>query len=358
MQSPDLSSPVLAALLAAFVLAHAAVAGPPAPCEPRDGITPVCGLAAPEDIVTLPDGRLLFGQMAAPGGLRWLDPGTLEVGELAQAPAGTDPGANWGAADCAGPPATLLAHGLDLRQREDGRWQLLVVNHGERESVEFFEVFPAGETPGVRWRGCAPAPPQVSFNDVASLADGGFLATNMASPERPLWSAFLGVLGFSTGEVHHWQQGAGFTALSATAGRFPNGILLAPDEQSFYVNMYLGNKVQHFSWPGLELLGEVAVSHPDNASWGADGSLLVASHYANLLQLMDSLEQGHAGPSLLPFGVIAVDPESLQRRELLYHAGLPMGAGTVAVQVADSLFVGSYVGDRLVRIPLQVDAGS
>jgi hypothetical protein len=33
-------------------------------------------------------------------------------------------------------------HGIDIVQREDGKYQVLVVNHGGRESVELFDLMP------------------------------------------------------------------------------------------------------------------------------------------------------------------------------------------------------------------------
>ena len=324
-------------------------------CEASGGHTPVCGFSAPEDIVVGPQGYLLIGQMAPPGGLRWLDPASLRSEALPLLPPVAD-GSPWGQADCARPPADTVIHGLDLSLRADGRWQLLAVNHGSREAIEFYELQGARADLTAVWRGCARAPQDVGFNDVAALPGGGFLATNMAPPDSTLWPALLGLVGFATGEVWHWSAEGGFTALAETRGRFPNGIVLAPGGDSFYVNMYLGNRVQHFSWPGLELLGEVSVKHPDNSSWASDGSLLVASQHANILDLAGSLGQPHDQPSFLPYSIVRIDPVAMEVSELFFHEGPPMGAGTVAVELGSDLWVGSYVGDRVVRVPLQESA--
>ncbi|MBN7798267.1 hypothetical protein [Parahaliea mediterranea] len=338
----------------------ASVAADPAPaapgCEPRDGIESICGLRAPEDIVLAPDGRhLIFGQMAAPGGLFLLDTRDRSTAPLA-APA-SDPrgGERWGDPACTAPPATLLAHGIDLRRRGDGRWQLLVVNHGGRESVEFYELLGAAQGFRAAWRGCAEAPADASLNDVAGLPGGGFLVTRMTSRESPMWELFLAVLGFDNGLVYRWGREEGFAGLPGTEGRFPNGIALAADGRSFFVNMYLGNRMRQFSLPDAEPLGEVAISKPDNVTLGADGKLLVASHFGSLLQLNDSLTQDPSLPSLLPYAIVEVDPRSLAKRQLFRHEGPPMGAGTAAVRHDGALYVGSYVGDRIVRVPLAAD---
>lgn len=349
------SGPLLALLFGLGGLSGAGLAGPgePAvPCESREGIEPVCGLSAPEDIVVAPGGAgLVFGQMHAPGGLFLLDTGDHSVSPLYTG--GERDRAEWGQPDCLLPPQTLLAHGIDLSRREDGRWQLLVVNHGGRESVESYEWLPGPGGPRVAWRGCVTAPEDASLNDVAGLPDGGFLVTRMSSIESPYWELFLATIGFANGVVYQWGAEGGFRELPATEGRFPNGIVLSPDGRSFFVNMYLGNKVVKFSFPGGERLGQVSVSKPDNASWSRGGKLLVASQFGSLPALFDSLNLPPGIPSLLPYGVVEVDPETLAKRELFWHEGEPMGAGTVAVQVGDAVYVGSYVGDRLVRVPLK-----
>ena len=48
---------------------------------------------------------------------------------------------DWGEPDCAPPAIEQFApHGIDLEVRPDGALQLLVINHGGRESVEFLRV--------------------------------------------------------------------------------------------------------------------------------------------------------------------------------------------------------------------------
>ena len=69
-------------------------------------------------------------------------------------------------------------------------------------------------------------------------------------------------------------------------------------------------------------------------------------------QLLASLEQGHEQPSLLPFDVIELDAENLASRTLISRNGPPMGAGTVALQHGHHVYIGSYVGDRIIKVPL------
>lgn len=346
-------TPFLALTLPLLLGMPLALAGS-VPCEETDGIHSICGLAAPEDLVPAPNGRdLIFGQMATPGGLFLLDTRDDSVHSLLPTGPAPAPAELWGEADCDEPTSWLGAHGLDLRQRADGRWQLLVVNHTERESVEFFELLDArADRPRAVWRGCAIAPEEGNFNDVIGLADGSLLVTHMADRRRQLWSALLAAFGRDTGFVYRWTSLSGFVPLPGTEGAFPNGILLAPDEQSFYLNIYFGDSVRRHAVDSGELLAEVAVEKPDNSSWADDGRLLVASHQANLWQLFRSLEQDHGEPSLLPFTIVAIDTETMVAQPLLQREGPPMGAGTVALQRGGDLYIGSYVGDRIIRLPM------
>ena len=55
--------------------------------------------------------------------------------------------------------------------------------------------------------------------------------------------------------------------------------------------------------------------------------------------------------SLAPFSIIAIDPETFETETLVEQQGAPMGAGTVGLQVDGDLYIGSFTGDRMGRIP-------
>src|SRR5262245_26220026 len=140
-------------------------------CDAVNGIEPVCGLQAPEDLAVIPWTRwLLVSQMASPadpqghpGSLAALHLGTGEVMQLYPRDGGDAARPGWGDPACPGPPGPGFApHGIDVQGS-----RLLVVAHGGREAVEEFELEVAGERPSVTWRGCAIAPPDASLNDVA-----------------------------------------------------------------------------------------------------------------------------------------------------------------------------------------------
>jgi len=327
----------------------------PVSCEPTDNIISICGLVAPEDIERTPDNRwLIFGYFDEPGGLFALDPDTDKVTRLfgeGQGRIALESG--WGDPACTTPPPWPQVHGLDVRERADGRWQVLVVNHADRESVEFFELAAAADGGlNATWRGCYVAPEQSNLNDVVALGDGGFLVTHMADTDIPPWRLLQGLMDIDTGHVYRWHPHDGLSVVPQSQANWPNGIALAADGKSFYLNEYFGNRMRHHQLPGGELLGESEVTQPDNVAWTEDGKLLVASHPVGLVELLASLEQANDAPSLLPFDVIEVDPATLATRVVISRNGAPMGAGTVALQHGDYIYIGSYTGDRLIKVPL------
>ncbi|MGH7343244.1 MAG: SMP-30/gluconolactonase/LRE family protein, partial [Candidatus Rokuibacteriota bacterium] len=287
------------AMVFAFAVLALACGGSPeaiTTCEDAPGMHPICGFQNPEDLAVLPGGKaLLVSQFGAMDGTK---SGSLSVFFLdteSQKPlfpaggVGATPevasGPRWGDEDCPPPSAAFSPHGIDLAARPGGGLQLLVVNHGGRESIEMFEVIPDGESASLEWRGCVLPPEEAFLNDIVALPDGGFLTTHM-QPKRAgvaaFWQVVRGLLGFDTGHVYEWQPASGFRVVGGTQAPFPNGIEVSPDGSTIYLNVYLGSEVRRIDRRTGELLAKADVPQPDNVTWGDDGRLLVASHTAGL----------------------------------------------------------------------------
>jgi len=196
------------------------------------------------------------------------------------------------------------------------------------------------------------APAQGSFNDVAATPDDGFLVSNMGDIDYQMWQLFLLQFGIDSGYVYRWLPGEGFSKVSGTDGEMPNGVIVSPDGKSFYVNMYFGNEIRKYDLASGELLLTAEVDKPDNLSWTQSGTLLLASQHASLFPLMKSIFFKTPGPSMLPFSIYEIDPATMNKTLLVRRQGPPMGAGTVAVSVNGFLYIGSYVGDRMIKLAL------
>ncbi len=346
-------------------------------CEATAGMVPDCRFVGPVDLAVIPDqqgiilsqptaaggaGQLLFyqPQAPAPDNLHVLYPGAAFV-----------PMPDWGDADCPPPEAPLEPKGMDLVQRSDGALALLVVNQGERQAVEFFGLAAPGEAqattaaaastlavaavptpPGLYWHGCVKMPAHASFGDLAGDPDGGFWATQSFPSDRPNRSYLRARLGLATGYVYRWQPTQGFTQVPGTRSRLPKGIARSADGNYLFYATYMGDEVRKLDLAAGAVVASTRVLQPNNLSWGLDGSLLVASHTA------DFLERGGCDLSLtgacgFAFEVLAIYPEDMSSALLLAHQGAPIGAVDVAVNLGDSLYLASSLGDRIVRLVLE-----
>jgi len=347
------------ALLAAGACSRARA--PITDCAPSKDAHPICGFHNPEDLALLPAAHVLVvSEMGVPDGPH---PGSLSFLALeseSRSPAYPLPGvpdapprAGWGDPACPGAPGDKLSpHGLDLARRPDGALELLVVNHGGRESVELFEVSDSPKAPALAWRGCVLAPDDALLNDVAALPDGGFVTTHFASRAHPLRSVLWGLLRGSTGAVLEWHPGAAMRAIPGTEAPAPNGIAVSPDGETLFVDEYLADELREFERRTGRLLAKLQIASPDNVNWAPGGKLLVASHNAPLNEIMacGGLEHGQCP---FHFSIVLLDPRDMKDYALYENVGPPMGGGTSALLVDDQLYVGSFAGDRVLRVALQ-----
>lgn len=330
-------------------------------CQPRGDMQPLCGWQSPEDMELLGDGKTLVvsemeqGHGEVFGRLALLHTGADHREVIAHNLSGGRP--LWGDPQCTTAPGDYLApHGMHLSRRSDGRQQLLVVNHGEREAIEFYEVAHSGGGYSLVWRGCAEAPQGIFMNDVVALPDGGFVATHMFDrPQAQVgtlsFSEIKALLGFNPGYLVRWPgPGQGFAKVDGFSGDYPNGLQIAPDGNILYVNLWAGSRVVKFDLAANQVVAEADVLHPDNSQWSASGTLLIASHDFSVGDLRLCLRDGSkACPG--QFRVVELDPQTMQARELLSHHGAPMGAATVVQAVGQHWYLGSFMGDRILKVP-------
>ena len=327
-------------------------------CAPDGDVTPLCGVQMPEDIEALPDGGgLLIGEYGdggkLPGALAWFQPDADNGFTRLVTGSTISQGASeqlWGEPDCP-LPDQLSPHGIHVSQRGDSL-QLLVVNHSSREQVLFYELQPSADAsaaPTLAWRGCVTFPDNAVLNDVVALPDGGIAATHMYDRENETLAQFKSVIGLSDGYVWRWAPGSPPWIMANTAAGMPNGIEIARDGKSIWVNNYTEGELRQYDIATEQLLATIAVPNIDNSSWMEDGRLLLASHTSPLTLLpCFGLTQGSCGA---PYELVAVDTLS-GATQVIYRAakGGPFGPATVAVEYLGKLYAGSFSGDRMARI--------
>ncbi len=338
-------------------------------CLAADGLEPDCRFFEPQDLAVLPDGSgMIISQPAQAGEddgkllfyapQRFFDSpaGQHTADSLLTLYPGTDleAGSGWGDDNCEPLAGRLVPRGIDVVVREDDALALLVVNQGDRKAIEFFELLPADaseQAPSLVWRGCVMAPARATLGDVAADPDGGFWATQAFPSDRPNWSYLRARLGMSTGYVYRWAPSYGFSKVDGTQSRLPKGIAYCSETGYLYYASYMGDEVRKFDTDRGAVIDRTRVVQPNNLSWGLEGSLLVAGHTAGFV------EQGGCDPRTtgacgFAFEIVAIDPETMQGAVLLAHQGAPIGAVDVAVNLGDSLYLASPLGDRVVRFRL------
>jgi len=244
---------------------------------------------------------------------------------------------------CPGPlnPENFSAHGIALKQQSPGRHRLYVVGHGDREAIEVFEVDARSGTPAITWTGCVVLPDDVLANGVAILPDWGFVATKFLDRRVPQAESMAQARqGKVNGGLYEWHPGGAVTAIPGTELSAPNGLEVSKDGRTIYVAVFGTHEFVRFRREGSGVKKDaipVAIS-PDNVRWTAGGKLLTTgSDYA-----------GPNGPRTTAWTILEVDPDTLRTRAAARGpSSKGMQALSVAVDVGDALWVGTFAGDRV-----------
>ena len=326
-------------------------------CVDKGSLHPVCGLQSPEDIAVVPGGEYLLlselGDMGERSGRIVL----FTVEDESWRPIFPREGAGrpetlQGDAACTEPPSAQMSpHGTHLVQLDDGSWRYLVVNHGGRETVELFslEMTSAG-VPQLQWQGCVFAGDNTLINDVVGLANGDVIYTRMFHPDD-FMGEMRGMLGFTSGDVWRWNRASGLRLLPGTEGSLTNGIEISADERYIFINQYMDKEIHKYDLGAEKLVGTAPVPHADNSAWGPGGELWLASQSADVASYT-ACKRDTAVTCGMAFEIVALNPETMQSRIIFRHQGPPMGAATIATPHRDKVYLGSFLGDRLLIVPL------
>ena len=319
----------------------------PADCRAAGDVQFVCGQQAPEDLVVLPGSQWVVASAYGGSGGIYL----IRVSDKTSTVAypGASPRERLDAKiydTCPGPPdaaakAKFQTHGLYLQAGNNSVHRLYVVVHGSRESVEVFEVDARPQTPVLTWIGCAVAPDPIGLNSVRGLPDGGFVATNFLARGIDAASRQKMMAGEKNGELWEWHTGSGWKKLPGSEAAGANGLEISNDGRWFYVAAWGSQSFFRLSRGQAEVKrDEVPLGfRVDNIRWASDGSILAAG-------------QGGA-PGAQASIVVKINPETLAVREVVRRANTDaFGAGTVAVEVGNQLWVGSFRGDRVAIFPM------
>ena len=344
----------------ALVSSHSLAAQAP-DCSPAAGLTFICGLQNPEDLVVVPGTRWLLTSGMSPGaGLTLVDTQAKSVRKLFAPGSAVVRADRTRFASCPGAldPKQAVLHGLALRPAAGGRYTVYATNHGGRESVEVFELTAGagGAAPSATWIGCVLLPPKLAVNSVAAFSDGTLVATVLMLPGKTFEDAFA---MRNTGIVLQWKPGTpAFVELKGTELVANNGIETSPDDREFYVASTTMRRIYAFSRakPGAGPLrfAQLKDFGPDNVRWDANNRLITAG-------LIDDEpacggrpkdEKGIQCP--MGYAVATIDPKTMTAKEIARGPRTPSFTGTaIAAVVGNELWLGSFLADRLAyrRLP-------
>ncbi len=315
-------------------------------CDALGNVRFICDQLGPEDLVAVPGSEwVLSSGMAANGAIRLINQRDKSTTVLFPSETSTERPNKKIYDSCPGPIGfegdKFRAHGLYLRPGPKAVHTLYVVHHGDRESIEVFELNARSKPPALTWIGCAIAPDPIGLNSVVGLADGGFITTNFSPRGSDAAARARMMAGENNGEVWEWHTSTGWKIVPGSELAGPNGLEISKDGKWLYIGGWGSQSFIRLS-RGQTPVKKDSVSvgfRVDNLRWAPDGTLLAAG-------------QGEIAPSQTT-NVVKVNPATLKFEELIRHPDIDgFGVSTVAIQVGKELWLGSVRGDRIAIFPL------
>jgi hypothetical protein len=330
-----------ACVLAALPRLAAQGRGPAAtPCASVSDVTLACGQSGPEDLAPLPDGKwVVAGVMAGGGGINLIRASDRSSSPLYPAPSAKNAYDARAYPGCPGPPgaqgAQFRSHGLWLDPKGGATPRLYAVGHGARESIEVFTVDTRATTPVLTWIGCAVAPDPIGLNAVVGLPDGGFITSNY-QPRGGAPNATQQMMrGENNGELWEWHAASGWKKVPGSEASGANGLDVSDDGKWIYMAAWGSQSFIKLS-RGKEPVERMEIPlgfRVDNVHRAKDGSLLAAG-------------QGQGTSE-----IVKIDPGTMKVTKVLQRRDdASFRGGTVAAEVGDRLWVGSYAGDRIALL--------
>jgi hypothetical protein len=342
----------------AAALAIATPAAGQAACDPAAGLAFICGLTNAEDLVQVPGTPWIIASGLADGGdtqghlyLVNAHDRTAQVllpGQIVYRQDKETFGACKGAPD----ETKFSAHGISLRAGSAAEHTLYVVHHGERESVEVFQLEAGPAAPTLTWVGCIVYPAGILGNGVAALPGGAFAASDFLNTDDPKAAGKL-TAGQPEGGMLIWRPKTGWEDVpDAATISADNGVAASPDGKQLFVAGTGDETVVRLSLDGIGNRAVIKTGfHTDNLRWGSDG-FLYATGQRDTVQNLFACAPNTKQLCTSPFSVVRIDPVTLQTREVVRHPGAPtFGAASTALRIGAEYWFGTPHGDRIAIAP-------
>ena len=318
-------------------------------CKSDDAISVICGVSNPEDIVVTPDNKYLL--ISEFGGIRPYDStksGGFALLRLSDNKIITPKisfGKNiWGEDSCK-QNEIFGPHGIDLVQRDDGSYQLGVINHYPGETIEMFELVQKSEhdTWSFVWRGCVEVPEKYYLNDVALKKDGTFYVSHMYSRDITMTKWLITALfKKDSGVILEWNKDS-FIEIPNSEGSGPNGITLNESTNNLFISYNQGDRVVKFDLSDNKKLQTFKVESPDNIYINKDSVWLTSLDF----QPNDAGDCIERPACSLPFSIYEIDRETFVLKNKNSFNKTVFGLPTIALPIENGIIMGSFHSDRL-----------
>jgi hypothetical protein len=344
----------LVSLGASAQIVHAATEAPSG-CNPSMGLSFVCGLDQPEDLLQVGDSKWVVASgMGVHGGVFMIDTDAKTSKRLftgqTMPDAKTYPG-------CSAPDvAKFDSHGIALvPEKVPGTYRLYSVTHTPFESIHVFSLDARGAEPTVTWIGCVKEPSDFKANSVTATRDGTILIDVQFHGGKTDF-----ISGNVTGGVYEWTPAAKtLRLLPGTELPGNNGIEISRDEKEFYVAVSGTQTVAVYDRADTSRIAR-QVKTPwynlDNIHWS--GNRLIAAG-----MMVDEpacggtrkqMQDAHANMNCHRGWVAAqLDPVAMTWKILAYGEPNPAFGGiATALVIGKTLWISSFQMDRAAYRPL------
>jgi hypothetical protein len=311
-------------------------------CAAEGDLQFVCGIASAEDLLPIEGGKYLVASsldQKAAVGLYLVDTAAKTARPLQLSVAPTMD-AQFSA--CPGAPdfSKMFTHGIEVEPTVSGSTRVYAIGHGGREAVEVFNVSPRDNT--AAWVGCIVLPEQCFGNALYRMNDGSLLITQFFDKRvgQPIQKPTV------TGLVFHWTPKMGLQKVPGSEFSGNNGVLGSRDGKSVFVAAWATDEVWKIPLNGKGPRTRAKFDfRADNLRWAPDGSILVVGQSS---PIPTSTATPASAPAPEDWVLARLDPETMGASVLLKEKGTKaFGNGTSAAQVGNTVWFGTYGGDRI-----------
>ena len=327
----------------------------PKACAPSMGLSFVCGLDQPEDLLQVGTSKWIIASgMGAHGGIFLIDSEAKTSKRFWTGQKRPDAKMY---PDCPAPDvAAFNSHGIALiPARVAGTYTLYSVTHTPSESIHVFAVDARGGEPVITWTGCVKEPIDFKANSVTATRDGTILIDVQFFGGKTDF-----ISGNVTGGVWQWTPtDKKLTLLHGTELQGNNGIEISRDEKEFYIAVSGTQTVAIYDRADTAKPARTVKTpwwNLDNIHWSGDRLIAAGMMFDEPAcgGTRKQMQDAHMNMNCHRGWVAGqLDPQTLQWKILGYGEPNPdFGGIATALVIGDTLWLSSFQMDRAAYRPL------